>query len=264
MKSLEEIIEKHHLSGLTINQAENSAGQEIILRKISKSPFANNVLIKGGVVMFNLTKNIRRATADLDFDFIRYDISDTSIRKFISLLNKYDSEYVIKLISIKPLKQEDYDGKRVIVSISDKITKINFKLDIGVHTLLGLEQSTLCFAFDDSQVFLRVNPIEQIFAEKIYSLAKHEALSTRYKDIFDIYYLITQQKLNVKLVKECLELLTMKGSFGIHSIDDIYSRVNDTLNDRQFLNHLDSTKDKWLDADTKVITKTIVDYISGI
>lgn len=40
--------------------------------------------IKGSVVMRSITGNVRRATEDLDLDFIRYSLEDESIRYFIS------------------------------------------------------------------------------------------------------------------------------------------------------------------------------------
>lgn len=56
MKTIESMITKYVSDGMTINQAENYVCQEIILSKISKSPMANNILIKGGVVLFNVNK----------------------------------------------------------------------------------------------------------------------------------------------------------------------------------------------------------------
>ena len=44
--------------------------QDIILAKISKSSLNRNITIKGGVVMHNISKDSRRATRDLDLDFI--------------------------------------------------------------------------------------------------------------------------------------------------------------------------------------------------
>lgn len=44
--------------------------QDIILLKISKSRFNKNVTIKGGVVMHSISNDLRRATRDLDLDFI--------------------------------------------------------------------------------------------------------------------------------------------------------------------------------------------------
>lgn len=66
MRTIKEMIELYVSKGMTVDQAKNYVGQEIILNKISKSKFADNVLIKGGVVMFNMTHNLRR-TIILDF-----------------------------------------------------------------------------------------------------------------------------------------------------------------------------------------------------
>lgn len=265
MKTIEKMVADKIASGMTINQAESSVCQEIILNKISNSPLADNVLVKGGVVMFNLTKNIRRSTEDLDFDLLRYDISEQSIKLFIKNLNKSNPSCRVSINDIKELNQDDYKGKRVYTTIEDTTRKIKFKLDIGVHTLLAIEQNQLCFSFNDNEdVFLRVNPPEQIFAEKAYSLAKHGPLTTRFKDIFDMYYLIINDKLNKPIVKKCFELLSIKGVYDIYSIEDICERVSETLEDGQFLNLLQSSKDKWLDDDISLVVKTIIDFIYSI
>ena len=265
MKTIESMITKYVSDGMTINQAENYVCQEIILSKISKSPMANNVLIKGGVVLFNLTHNLRRVTTDLDFDFIRHDISDKSIETFVELLNKYNSSYRVTINKIEPLHQDDYKGKRVWIIISDKTSSVRFKLDIGVHTLLAIEQDNICFYFDDEkQVTLKVNPPEQIFAEKLYSLAKHGALSTRFKDVFDMYYFINQKTLDKKIVKQCLNLLVTKRVKGISSIEDICDIVSTTFEDKQYVDNIKTTKDKWIDVDYQNIFNTILDFIYSL
>lgn len=264
MKTIEEMLVKLVSEGLTINQAESIVCQQIILNKITKSPLADNVLLKGGVVMFHITGNNRRTTVDLDFDVIRYDISDPSIKAFIRLLNKYDANYLIKVIDISELKQDDYHGKRVIVEISDKTRTVKFKLDIGVHTLLAIEQQTLCFSFGEENVMLKVNPPEQIFSEKLYSLAKHGALSGRYKDIYDMFYLIKELKIDKRIVKQCLELLTMNGFHNIHSIEDICERVNFALEDKEFMSHLSTSKDKWVDEESETVVKEVLDFIYSL
>ena len=264
MKTVEEMLAKLVSEGLTINQAESIVCQQIVLDKISKSPLADNVLLKGGVIMFHITGNNRRTTVDLDFDVIRYDISDPSIKAFIRLLNKYDTNYSIRVIDISELKQDDYHGKRVIVDISDKTRTIKFKLDIGVHTLLAIEQQTLCFSFGEENVMLKVNPPEQIFSEKLYSLAKHGALSGRYKDIYDMFYLIKESKIDKRIVKQCLELLTMNGLHNIHSIEDICERVSFALEDKEFMSHLSTSKDKWVDEESETVVKEVLDFIYSL
>ena len=215
--SIQDLVDFYVGEGMTVNQAENFACQRIVLNKIAKSPMVDQVLIKGGVLMFNMTHSIRRVTSDIDFDFIKYSISDESIKLFIDMLSKYDSEFKIKIVKLQPLHQEDYNGKRVLTLISDKTYKIRFKLDIGVHTLFDIEQSSACFSFTNEKDFvLKVNPCEQIFAEKLYSLAKHDVLSTRYKDIFDMYYLISNSLLNDEIVKKCLLHLLENNNRGLN------------------------------------------------
>lgn len=40
--------------------------------------------MKGGVVMCELTKTVRRTTMDIDIDFVRYSISETSIKRVVA------------------------------------------------------------------------------------------------------------------------------------------------------------------------------------
>lgn len=65
-------------------------------------------------------------------------------------------------------------------------------MDIGVHKHLDIKQDKYLFdynLFDDGFTLL-INSPEQIFTEKLKSLLKFGITSTRYKDIFDFYYLI--------------------------------------------------------------------------
>ena len=250
---------------MTTNQAQNYACQRIILEKIKKSPFAEKITIKGGVVMFNLTKNLRRATMDLDFDFVRYGISEQSIHSFVNALNHYDTRYRILVVGMKALHHEDYRGKRVLLLIEDYSESLPFKLDIGVHTLTTIEQEKMCFrlANEGDAVALLANPPEQIFAEKAYSLAKHGSFSRRFKDVFDMFFLIEQCELNRSLVQKCLDLLTLnQGPRVTRTI--VCELVQDTLSDPTFLGHLSNARERWLDVGVKEIAERIIEFLERI
>ena len=266
MKTISESIRYYIRKGMTSFQAGNYVCQRIILSKISKSPFADKILIKGGVVMFNRTGNLRRATADLDFDFIRYDISDDSIRSFIDLLNRYDTQYVLTITKLEPLHQEDYKGKRVILLIADNSANLTFKTDIGVHTLLGIRQDAVCFSFMDGEngVMLAANPPEQIFAEKAYSLAKHGTFSGRGKDIFDMYYLLKECDLDRKTVANCLDLLTFENKRGIASVAEVCESVETALTDATFRRRLSKTREKWIDVGIDSVADEIISYLYSL
>ena len=70
--------------------------QDILLAKISKSSLNRNITIKGGVVMHNISRDSRRATMDLDFDFIKYSLDDKSIKAFIEKIELFQDRYKYK------------------------------------------------------------------------------------------------------------------------------------------------------------------------
>ena len=67
-KTIKQYIEDYISEGFTLAQARNLTAQIIILSKIEKSKYVDSILLKGGVVMYNMTHEQRRTTADLDFD----------------------------------------------------------------------------------------------------------------------------------------------------------------------------------------------------
>ena len=148
--------------------------------------------------MFHLTQNIRRAT--IDIDFINMSIATDNIVKIfmdIGNLNNVDEfKLDIDKNKIEELSHHDYHGKRLTVTISDKYNKsYNVKLDIGVHKHTNILQDTLLLdtKIIDNKVTFLVNPKEQIFVEKLIPILKFGPLSTRYRDIFDLYWLITEE-----------------------------------------------------------------------
>ena len=142
--------------------------------------------------MYSISNSVRRATRDLDF--IKYSLENVSIRSFIDKLNSVGDNITIEIIGeMEELRHQDYSGKRVPIRLVDTNNyNIDTKLDIGVHKLFELEQDDYYFNLDaiEDGVSLVINSPEQIFTEKLKSLLKLGFRSTRYKDLFDFYYLI--------------------------------------------------------------------------
>ena len=218
--------------------------------------------------MYNITQEQRRTTSDLDLDFIRLDISkEKNLVKFIEVLNKKEPLYHLELKSTRDLHQQDYKGKRLELLIIDSFNSkpIRFTMDVGVHTLLGIQQEKMCFVLTDGErVSLWVNPPEQIFAEKLFSLAKIGPTSERYKDLDDLYYLITKCNVNRNIVKDCLDLLAIGKPYGITDLADILTRVDNSLSNPLFAEGFKTHNNLWLDVDYDILKKTIIDYIFAL
>lgn len=157
--NLEDLRRKYLKSGFTPANASAKICQDIILNKISKSTFNKNVTIKGGVVMYGLSNDKRRATRDLDMDFIKYSISDDSIKTFIDKLNLINDGIKVYLDKdIVELHHQDYNGKRVNVILKDENNfSVSAKLDIGVHKNFDIKQEEYCFnleAINESAILI--------------------------------------------------------------------------------------------------------------
>ena len=263
---LEEYVRQYVKRGYELNDARSKVAQDIILTKICKSDFKEHITVKGGVVMHSISNSVRRATRDLDLDFIKYSLDDASIYSFIKKLNTVNDNINIKIVgNITELMHQDYNGKRVNIELIDKFNySINAKLDIGVHKLFELEQDDYCFYLDaiDEDISLLVNSCEQIFVEKLRSLLKLGFRSTRYKDLFDFYYLINNNKLNkVKLLDAFKIIIFDDENMREKTISDIISRLKSIFNSKIYKSNLSNPKVNWLDISTDDVISKVLDYI---
>lgn len=267
--NIDDIVSKYLELGYPLAYAESTAAHDIILSKIFRSHYRKNITIKGGVLMHSISNSIRRATKDIDLDFIKYSINNDSIIKFVNELNVLDDG--VKLLidkDIEELNQEDYSGKRVYLHIKDKYNNsIKTKLDLGVHSHFDIEQEEYCFNLNqlDGSVCLFVNSKEQVFVEKIKSLLKHGIRSTRYKDLYDFYYLIEYTNLDNKMIKDYFDLLIIKDQLVKEkSIYDIRNRINEILNNSFYKNNVIKSKTNWLDVPIEEVINSLINYIDNI
>ena len=219
--------------------------------------------------MHSISKDMRRATRDMDLDFIKYSLEDNSIIRFIEELSNVDDGIKIEIDGeIKELHHQDYDGKRVNIELFDKYgNKLKTKLDIGVHKLLDIKQDEYCFDLSiiNQNANLLINSKEQIFVEKIKSLLKLGFRSTRYKDLFDFYYLINKTELDKEKLMNCFNILIFKDETMRESnIEDVVNRLQMTFNSNAYRNHLSNPKNNWLDITVDDSIMSVLKYIKSL
>lgn len=259
---LRKMTDTYYEEDLTRELAEARVCQDIILKAISTSSLSKNVTIKGGVVMRSLTNNNRRATRDIDLDFIHYSIDDASIRAFINKLNCIPGIRLEIVGQIEELKHQDYHGKSIKIRITDDLgVSINSKMDIGVHKHLEMEQEEYCFdvCMDEKDVSLLKNTMEQSVVEKLRALLIFGVNSGRYKDIYDMYYL--KDYLNIATLLRYIDLLIFQDeTMRENTMGDIVRRIETTFKDNRFLQRISNSRQRWLDEDINNIADGIIDY----
>lgn len=248
--------------------ARAKVAHDAILLAMHRAGLKSKSTVKGGVVMADITKSVRRATMDMDIDFIKTSISEVSVRKFIAVLQRHlpGVSLVIK-DPISELKQADYRGKRVVVLVKDQSLRvpIRIKLDIGVHNNPELRQADHSFEVvsGSARAELQINPLEQIFAEKLLSLVRHGFLSTRPKDLFDMYFL-----------KELIDRAQLKRTIGIMiygnrrcGVDDrdgLLRSLASTFGSSQYMRRAAMAKANWLEMPVAEVASALLNYLSSL
>ena len=264
-----ETVNKYINAGYSKDDAIPKVAQDIVLLKIGNSKYCKNITVKGGVVMHNISKDMRRATRDMDIDLIKYSLEDKSIREFIKELNNIDDDIKIKITEkIEPLHHQDYDGKRVYIQLTDRNKySISSKLDIGVHKYFNIEQDEYFFDFGiiNKSVSLLINSKEQIIVEKLKSLLKFGITSTRFKDIFDFYYLINNENLDRDKLLKYINILIFKDE-GMRetSIEDINKRLFSILNNNRFKSRINTANNNWLEIPIEKVIDNVLNYFDSL
>lgn len=162
---------------------------------------------------------------------------------------------------------KDYYGKRVLVEISDNYgNAFSTKLDIGVHKDMDILQDELCFdlGVDDEKVTLLANSKEQICVEKIKSLLKFGIISTRYKDIFDIYYLININNFDKSRFFKYLDKLIFKDVLmDEKSIAEIKNSLELILSNNNFKIKINMARNNWIELPVDDAIISILEFISS-
>ena len=264
-----ELTQEYIKLGYQEDDIASKVAQDIILLNIGKSKYAKNITIKGGVVMHNISKDLRRATRDMDLDFIKYSLEDKSIYNFINELNNVNDNIEISIEgSPTKLHHQDYDGKRVYVILKDKYGEsIRTKLDIGVHKYFDIVQDEYLFDFNilGDSVSLLINSNEQIIVEKLKSLLKFGITSTRFKDIFDFYYFKNNQEVDRKKLLSYIELLIYKDeTIKQNNYDELMKRLTSVLNSKQYKSRLNHANSNWLEIPVDKVIKNVLKYFNSL
>ena len=247
-------------------KARSKIAHDVVLMAMEKSGLARNVTIKGGVVMSDITDDVRRATMDMDVDFIRYSLADEKIDEFIGRLNCINGVTIERIGDIIELNHRDYRGKGVFLRVVDSSgNAVRTKIDIGVHAYADIKQSTRRFkiSLDGRQARLPANSREQIFVEKLKSLLIFGARSGRPKDIFDMCYLCNVVKKD-RLMSLLRIFVINNPEMKENDMTSILTRLSRTFRSRTYMQKLRQSDANWLGISPHVVTMRVHNFLKSL
>ncbi|OQA61979.1 MAG: hypothetical protein BWY39_01932 [Spirochaetes bacterium ADurb.Bin269] len=170
--------------------------QEEFLRRLSISPYAGNLILKGGLFIYTLTRFESRATIDIDFLLRDFPNRVDDVRRIIDEIIACDTgnDFIVfepgGLEAITP--QREYAGvsARIVARIAN--TRTPFAVDFGVGDVIvpGSEMRKIPTQLEDFSIpVVCTYSLESTIAEKLDAMVSRLALTSRMKDFYDIWYL---------------------------------------------------------------------------
>ena len=217
---LAKLRNKAKASGISYQQCLQLFVQEEFLRKLSKSEYAEFLILKGGLFIYTLTNFESRATIDADFLLRGFSNSVEDVKKLIEKIlatptgNDYISMTANGFEEISP--QRKYRGISAQIIGQIKNIRVPFNVDIGVGDVIvpKAEQRTIQTQLPDFEApVINTYSLESTIAEKFDAILQRYELTSRMKDFYDIYYLARTFDFDgARLQKAIFETLQNRGT----------------------------------------------------
>ena len=170
--------------------------QEEFLRRLEKSQYSENLVLKGGLFIYSITDFDSRVTVDVDFLLRKVPNTPEQLQTVIETIISTPTGNDFVTFEIKDIAHiavaKKYAGIGVSLVARIKNTKTPFSIDFGVGDVIVPKQEkrkipTQLDGFTSPTV--NTYSLETTIAEKIDAILSLMEFSSRMKDYYDIYYL---------------------------------------------------------------------------
>ena len=170
--------------------------QEEFLRRLEKSKYAENLVLKGGLFIYALTDFDSRVTVDVDFLLSKIPNTPEQMKAVLEeiIATETGNDFVtFEIKNVAPIAvAKKYAGIGASMIARIKNTRTPFGIDFGVGDVIVPKQEkrkipTQLADFEAPTV--NTYSLESTVAEKLDAILSLMEFSSRMKDYYDIYYL---------------------------------------------------------------------------
>ncbi len=186
--------------------------QEEFLRRLEKSKYAENLVLKGGLFIYTITSFDSRVTVDVDFLLRKIPNTPEQLKNVLEEIirtptgNDYITFEIKDIAPIAVTKKYAGIGASLIARI--KNTRTPFSIDFGVGDIIVPKQEkrmipTQLDGF--TSPIVNTYSLETTIAEKIDAILDLMEFSSRMKDYYDLFYLATSFNFDGSMLSEALK-----------------------------------------------------------
>ncbi len=243
--------------------------QEEFLRRLEKSKYAENLVLKGGLFLYSLTDFDSRVTVDVDFLLRQIPNTPEQLKGILEevIAIQTGNDFVtFEIKDITPIAvAKKYAGMGASMVAHIKNTRTPFGIDFGVGDIIVPKQEKRKIPTqlnDFVSPIINTYSIETTVAEKIDAILSLMEFSSRMKDYYDIYYLASKFDFEgVTLTEALKKTFENRGhSFTIAQFEQVMTFDNDDAMQKKwkaFIRKIDTKTD-----DYSTVLKTIKEFLT--
>lgn len=184
---------------------------ERFLERLSVSEYSEKFVVKGGMLVAAIVGLDTRSTMDLDTTLRNLPLTEEQISTALSSICKIDlkDDVLFEIISVVPIRKDDvYGGYCVRVDAVYDTIVTPLSIDVSTGDIITPEAVKYEFGsiFDETvKITLWGYNIETVMAEKMETILSRGVFTTRPRDFYDVYILVTTQEYDRKIFKEALK-----------------------------------------------------------
>ena len=176
---------------------------ERVLERLAVSPYRNNFILKGGLLISSMIGIDERTTIEMDTRVRGIRMEEPEIISIIREILSSDVDDGIDFVfrKIEPIREDDtYRNFRV--HIDARYGRINspMKIDIttGDEITPAAIQYNYPFLFEDKTVPVMAYTLETILAEKYETIIRRNIGTTRARDFYDLHMLYRERETEIR------------------------------------------------------------------
>jgi len=201
--------------------------QEEFLRRLEKSKYADNFVLKGGLFLYTLTNFDSRVTIDVDFLLRKLPSTPEKMHTVLEeiIATTTGNDYItFEVVNVAPLsigKKYTGLGASLIARIKNTRTPINIDFGVGDIIIPNQVVRSLPTQLPDFEApTINTYSIETTIAEKLDAILSLMEFSSRMKDYYDIYYLANKFNFDGSILTEALQK-TFTNRERVYTIEQI-------------------------------------------
>ena len=203
---------KANESGRTYQLCLQLFCQEEFLRRLEKSKYVDNLVLKGGLFIYAITDFDSRVTMDVDLLLWKVPNTPEQLKTVLEEIitvpagNDFVTYEIKGIAPIAVTKKYAGIGASLVARIKNIRTPLNIDFSVGDMIVPKQEKRKIPTQLEDfTAPMINTYSLETTVAEKIDAILNLMEFSSRMKDYYDIYYLANKFDFDGALLAEAMK-----------------------------------------------------------